>query len=89
MMRWVEANEVSLLRVPAYHHRGNGIIERYNRNLITRIRYLLFENQDSWTDHVQRAAQQIRGMVHKSLGKTPEEIVQRPLRNGSKQLLNM
>lgn len=65
-----------MLRVPAHHHGGNGIVERYNRNLIARIRYLLFENHGSWTDHVQRAAEQIRGMVHKKIRKTPTEIMQ-------------
>lgn len=39
MKLWAEENKVNLLRVFAYHHRGNGIMEKYNKNLIFRIRY--------------------------------------------------
>lgn len=73
VMRWVEDQEVQLLRVPFYHHRGNGIVGRYNRNLISRVRYLLFEHHGSWTDHVQKAAMQIKGMVHQTLVKTQKK----------------
>lgn len=66
---------MQLLRVPPYHHEGNGIVERHNRILISRTRYLLFEHEGSWTDHEQRVTKQIEGIVNKSLGKRLEEIV--------------
>lgn len=75
VMGWATQHKVQFLRVPPHHHRGNGSVERYIRNLIARIRYLLFEHHGSWTDHVQKVADQTREMVHKSIGKTPKEIM--------------
>lgn len=65
-----------MLRILAHHHRGNGILERFQKTIVEKIRVLRFERRCCWTRCVKTIISQIRNMEHKTLGKTPAQVLQ-------------
>jgi transposase InsO family protein len=63
------------LLTSAYHPRSNGLVERFNKTLITALRKVVEAEPDRWPDYLPMILYAYRTNVHFSTGFTPYELV--------------
>lgn len=71
---WVAMRKIELLKATSYHQRSNGIMKRYQRSLIDRVRYKLYDLVDCWGDHVGDATRLMQEMVHRGTCISPADL---------------
>ena len=58
-----------------YHQQTNGLVERWNRSLLTMLRTLLQSHAEDWDEYLQMACFAYRTTPHSSTGMTPFELL--------------
>ena len=71
---WCNSNGVEHKFVAPYRHESNGLVERYNRTLIDRLRKLRMAHGGSWVDYLGIAVNAINESVHRVMGFSPTDL---------------
>lgn len=75
MQTWALENNIKLLCIPAYQHRAGCLVERCNRNLLERIKRMLYDNKSfSWQDMVKGAVDACNTMYVRSTQCIPDTL---------------
>ena len=74
MEEWCLANSVEQIFIAPYRHESVGLVERYHRTLIDRIRKLRFIYGGSWADYVDAAVKAMNEATHSVTQYTPIEL---------------
>ncbi|XP_035258821.1 protein NYNRIN-like [Anguilla anguilla] len=59
----------------AHHPQSSGGVERTNRTLKTALRKMVLENGTNWAQNLPSILMSVRGVVHKSTGYSPHELM--------------
>ena len=70
-----ELYRITKTRTTPYHPSSNGQVERYNRLLLQMIRCYITQNSRDWDEDLQLLAGAIRGMKHRSIGYSANEMM--------------
>jgi len=74
MAQWCRAAGVEQIFTPPHSHKSLGLVERYQRTLVDRLRKMTMQQGGSWSDHLQRAVQELNTMRHSTTGMTPIQL---------------
>ena len=72
--KWCGDHAVSHIFTAPYRHQSVGIVERYHKTLIDRIRRLRLAHGGSWTQYLGRAVDALNEAVHSVTGFTPKDL---------------
>lgn len=59
----------------AHHPQSSGSVERTNRTLKTALKKMVLENGPNWAQNLPSILMSVRGIVHKSTGYSPHELM--------------
>jgi len=71
---WCQALGVKQIFSPPHSHKSLGLVERYHRTLLDRIRKMAFHRGGSWSDHLQSAVEELNTMKHSTTQMTPVRL---------------
>jgi len=71
---WIQDNGISHLLASPYHHQTNGVVERFNGTLESKIRTLSDDIKD-WDLSIDKCLHAYRTTVHRSTKRSPYEII--------------
>jgi len=74
VQEWCRQAGVDQVFSPPHSHKSLGLVERYQRTLLDRIRKMTFHRGGSWSDHLQEAVTELNTMRHSTTGMTPAQL---------------
>ena len=76
--QWCREHSVALFFTPAYSHKSAGLVERYNRSLLDRLRKLTYDAGQKifeWRDHLKYASWLLQQVPHRGTGYAPQLLM--------------
>ena len=70
-----KAFDIDKTRTTPYRPQSDGMIERFNRTLITMLARFTSKNQKDWDEHLPYILLAYRSSIHESTGFTPNELM--------------
>ena len=74
LRKWCEARRIQQVFSAPYRHQSVGLVERYHKTLIDRIRKLRLTHGGSWSDYLDQAVAAMNTAVHSTTEFSPEEL---------------
>ena len=71
---WCSTRGIQQAFSPPHSHKSLGLVERFQRTLLDRMRKMKMQNGGSWTDWVEKATYEINTMVHSTTQWTPQQL---------------
>ena len=75
MVEFCHENNISLKQSTPYYPQGNGLAESSNKNIVSSIKKMLFDNKRSWDSKLKFALWADRVTIKKSIGTSPFQLV--------------
>ena len=70
-----ELFDMDKTRTTGFHPESDGMVERYNRTLLSMLRMYADDDQTKWDESLPFVMMAYRASVHESTGKTPNEMM--------------
>jgi len=71
---WCGQVGVEQIFSPPHSHKSLGLVERYHRTLLDRLRKMTLHRGGSWSDHLQSAVTELNTMRHSTTRMTPVQL---------------
>jgi len=71
---WCQRAGVEQIFSPPHSHKSLGLVERFHRTLVDRIRKITLHRGGSWSDHLKAAVHEINTMRHSTTLMTPAQL---------------
>jgi len=71
---WCRSIGAEQVFTPPHSHKSLGLVERYHRTLLDRVRKMTFHRGGSWSDHLQPAVKELNSMRHSTTGMSPIQL---------------
>ena len=74
LQKWCEARQIMQVFSAPYRHQSVGLVERYHKTLIDRIRKLRLTHGGSWSDYLESAVDAMNTAIHSTTGFSSKEL---------------
>jgi len=71
---WCKENGADQSFSPPHSHKSLGLVERYHRTLLDRVRKMTWQKGGSWSDHLQSAVRELNTMRHSTTLMSPLQL---------------
>jgi len=71
---WCREKGVDQIFSPPHSHKSLGLVERYHRTLLDRVRKITWHQGGSWSDHLQSAVRELNTMRHSTTLMSPLQL---------------